>query len=373
MNSNDYYQINISGSDFIIKQGKNERLKNKIIYVKKKFNMSEDFYREIRHLSFGNNDINRDQIISIKNTLKNDLLALKSNQDFYDIKKYITEIILKEINILQYDKIYFDENHFKSKIFRRYQIIKKNLLIFYCEFLYKENLFTLNNILEFFKNLEFIITEYCELDKFDNTMILSLISKWRVIEKNLLNFESKNFKYQYKVGVKEMTNFLIYLCMEVDSFKCYMKNFIKFLITHKIYNNNPDQYFTEEILAMSNDFNYDFDYLLINKFFDIFSNEDNPEIIYDCFFINVIAEFLVIFKTFSDLIGVREEIRMVLSILHNSYKSETLENNKDLSFINQDLANKLTEVWMKSLEYYKSFELLFYIYGILTEILNEIN
>ncbi len=344
--------------------------------------MSDDYYREIRHLSFGNENINKDEILLIKNTLIKELLALKINNGIFDVKKYISQIIILELDKLEKNKIYsFNELDLRAKIFKKFKIIKKNILIIYTDFLHKENLFTFNYFINFFNKLQSLLDRFGENDKLDINCFINLFSQWNILERILLEYQSIEFKYQYEIAVKEIKKFLIFVCFEYEKKEKYFFNFFKILFALNLNNDkiNERNINMEELkkntskIFLNFNLNIIFDYFKINKFFLFFSNDYNQEIILNENIFNLINEYFIIFNNFKNLQTVKDQIKIITNVLNSCHIFEEENQTFDLlADVNQFLANSITKLWMKALEYYKSVELNHFIFEMINNVLAEI-
>lgn len=352
--------------------------------------MSSEFYREIRHLSFGNQSLNKEQLISIKNILKRDLANLYINSISFDVKKYISEIMIIELENFEKIKEYrFREDDIRSKIITKFKIIRKNLLIIYTDFLIKENLFTFKYTLDFFNRMGSLIEYFCREKTIENDKFLEIISNWNILQNSLLAFESSKFKCQLKTTIKEIRIFLIFLCYEYEKIEKNIFKLFKFLIIfinkNNQNNNNlfSDNYKLEEfpklltqnelVILLNN--NFDIEYFIINKYFTFFSNENHFSIKLDENIFILISDFLIIFKKYKSLDGLKEQIKAILNVLNSSLSFENNQhvNLEHLGGVNQYLANEITILWIKNLDIFKSIEFNYFVFGILIQVLFEFN
>lgn len=368
-------------------------MKNNIIYVKKKCNLSIDFYTEIRNLSFGSNYFEKEQIISICNVLQKDLNNLtneKNGKFSNDNKKYLTEILLNELNNLLKQNLEINSNsnsnNFFSKIFIKLKNVKKNLLIIFADFLNKENFFTFINTIKFQKKLEKFVENFIKNnEKISTKKLIDLLMDWKILQKNLLEYDSKYFKSEYNLAINEIKNFLIFFIFNFENKNKIFKKFFGEMIPNNNNNNESNE--------NSND-NSD-NFLKINLILNFFVKENRENFEFEENLGEIFKEFFGVFYNFGSLYAydngikrLKEEIKYLLKNF-NSYFYENgiydldfnneKENKKDEVFINlnmksinENVIKGICDVYYNAIEKFKSKELVCFLFKIFEDLLNDL-
>jgi hypothetical protein len=317
-------------------------MKTNIIYVNKKYNLSLDFYTEIRNFSLGSdNYFDREHIEKIINILQkdlSDLLINDKNKFSNDNKKYLTEILLSELDTLKKENYMImnynnnNDNNYIEKIYLKLKDIKKNLLIIFADFLNKENVFTFINAIKFHKKLEKFSEKFLinnnnteNKKKISTKILIDLLRDWKILHKNLLEYDSRYFKNEYKIALNEIKEFLIFLIYELENRK---KIFSKFF--WEIFLNNNNNIKTNNFIKI----NLIFDFFNV-KFKNYFRFEENLGEIFKEFFA-VFFNLRNLFAFENGIYRLKDEIRFLLKNFHFYY----YDNRNLLDLSNKNANNK---------------------------------